>query len=698
MKNNLIDRAVRALFANIRLFSSHQNINQSHDPQRVASKSHSRRFLTGAALIAAFWSTPWAAPVVAADYNVGPGQTYATLEVLRSTSGIVWADGDTITLHGDDASLSTQFDFGDKSVTFKGFGNVTPGSVDYRAINTTGAVAVAAADGKTLRFTRFGNTASGFWGGVIEAGSADITLGAIGNTGTLFFDNNKAVSGGAIYGEIFGTTVELSGGTNSFLNNKATGQGGAIYVGENGTFIANDGDLTFQGNTAAGNPNAIYMRNDNGNRTLHLAAAAGKSVLLYDPVESNSTQQNLNIHINQTGADTTKPTQEYTGAVRFDKYQSKVYGNTTIHNGTMQLTNGAVYGAANNIGSFTLGAGATLLADAKTNGAQKNQISAGTITFDSGSTLAFDLTGADGVGQTTTNLVLDGTTVSVNPTAMNIDIDAFTGNGTSQTYNLVQATGITAANKTLDKTHGELISDTRAAGKLSLDVSGNVLQLTSTVGNGIVKWTGPDNGVWNATSENWAGQSGGSTDLTGETKFLHGDAVVFDHLAGTPRSVAIQATGVTIAKQGTNEGMQIASGDWTFTGGAITGGRIDFTGDGSVAFDTRTMNQRITVADGKAATVKALDGENAESRGRRHDAEHVAHLDRQRRFELGEFRRQKFAAQLDERPRRHGDRHAIHERRPYPFRVAVYGRQLHREHEPSRRYLYRRRYGRSRCQ
>ena len=62
-------------------------------------------------------------------------------------------------------------------------------------------------------------------------------------------------------------------------------------------------------------------------------AAAGKSVLLYDPVERDSAAPNLNIHINN---DTV-----HTGTVLFDQYQSKVYGNTTVHNGTMQLAYGA---------------------------------------------------------------------------------------------------------------------------------------------------------------------------------------------------------------------------------------------------------------------------------------------------------------------------------------------------------------------
>ena len=71
--------------------------------------------------------------------------------------------------------------------------------------------------------------------------------------------------------------------------------------------------------------------------------------------------------------------------------------------GTLQLANGAVYGGGATNPSFTLNSGATLLADAHSNGIRAN-----TIKLDSGSILEFDMAGAL-LNGATTNLVLDGT-------------------------------------------------------------------------------------------------------------------------------------------------------------------------------------------------------------------------------------------------------------------------------------------------
>ncbi len=50
--------------------------------------------------------------------------------------------------------------------------------------------------------------------------------------------------------------------------------------------------------------NAIYMNNFGHDDTLNLAAKDGKSVLLYDPVQSNSANGPLTIDINKLAAST----------------------------------------------------------------------------------------------------------------------------------------------------------------------------------------------------------------------------------------------------------------------------------------------------------------------------------------------------------------------------------------------------------
>ncbi|MGL6225614.1 MAG: PEP-CTERM sorting domain-containing protein [Thermoguttaceae bacterium] len=180
------------------------------------------------------------------------------------------------------------------------------------------------------------------------------------NGGENIFSGNSAGShGGAIYNP---EDIHILGGTNTFTGNSAGGLGGAIYMGAENALIAKDGDILFQGNkhrvgTANEEANAVYVNTSSstsGNR-LNLAATEGKSVLFYDPVESNSVYNTLAIDINNG--------EGYTGAILFDTYQSKVYGDTTVHNGTVELANGAVYGANGNV-SFTLGQNGSLVMDA----------------------------------------------------------------------------------------------------------------------------------------------------------------------------------------------------------------------------------------------------------------------------------------------------------------------------------------------
>ena len=391
-------------------------------------------------------------------------------------------------------------------------------------------------------------------GGAIYSNSVSIYAGT-----NVFTNNTARDSGGAIFGM---NDVTISGGTNTFTNNTASDRGGAIYVERDTTLIADGGDISFRGNThQGGTPNAIYMANFPNDKTLTLAAEAGQSILFYDPIESNSVWMNLIVSINEGAS--------YTGTVLFDTYQSKIYGNTTVYGGTMALTNGAIYGADTDNQSFTLNSGATLLTDAKS-----NKIQATDITLESGSILAFDLTGADGVSQTTTNLLLTGTTVTGTPNT--VDIHAFDGVGT---FNLATKSNGTFTVPTNLTTHGEDITTTRASGIAALqrDNGDQTLQLTSNVTNGVVFWTnGSANDTWNASSTNWNTRQ---IDTNTSHQFLHGDAVVFDggETSFSSFEVEIQDGGVTIAARYDTEdnyinpGMEIRNEEWTFTGGSISG-------------------------------------------------------------------------------------------------------------------------------
>ncbi len=583
----------------------------------------------------------WAAPLMMASaesYTVDPTQdvsatNFHTLADMQA-AGIVWEDGDTVTLRldGTDDSMQpdTPFDFGDKSVTVTGQGTITPASPapgTSRFAETIGPLAIHATDGATLTFDGFYN----FGASVINGDS--ITLGSAGGTGTLIFSSNVADSGdgGAIVGSDItfagGTTIftgnsadnyyggaicgygdfAITGGTASFLNNSGV-MGGAIFVTGNTTLFASDGDILFHGNTDSFGANAIFLWNDGDEKTLILAAAAGRSILLYDPVRSESLNENLTIDINSTDGGATSTG----GTILFDTHVSQVYGNTTVFGGTMQLANGAIYGAANTIGSFTLNADATLLSDTFHNGIQVD-----TVTLQAGTTLAFDMTGAVDTATAGVTRNLTFSTSTFVDAAANIDLRNFEGLTTGSTYELVYATGITHTDKTL-MVYGEALSGTREAAAFTLSTASDTLTLTA---NGITQqlahWTGQTDSVWNTATGNW--------DLTGldptaTDQFFHGDAVVFGATGyASGGTVTINADGVQIAALGANPGMEIQSGDWIFEGGEIVGGRIFITGADSLTFaglngsDTRTMNQRIHILAGTSSqfsdfTLQAADG------------------------------------------------------------------------------------------
>lgn len=132
--------------------------------------------------------------------------------------------------------------------------------------------------------------------------------------------------------------------------------------------------------------------------------------------------------------------------------------------------------------------------------------------------------------------------------------------------------------------------------------------------------TGTDgSGAWDTTTANWSGTSGTSASFT------NGDAVVFgigaDGVAtGTGYHVVIADGGVTIGAQdygsGTNPGMIIGSGSWTFSGGTLGGGSISITGTSALEFSSGTAggrryfyDQRIDIVDNADFTYLTSDNQ-----------------------------------------------------------------------------------------
>ena len=372
------------------------------------------------------------ATVSAATHTVGgDGADYATLEDLRTAPGVL-QNGDTIVLNGDDNSLTTSFTQG--NLTFKGSGTITPmptsqrnvsyfSTIDSDSLVFTGFHLVSGTGGvfnEGATITGGQNTFSdnaAYQGGAIH-GSTNIINGGTnsfsGNSATnsggaifggttinggtnLFSDNSADGAGGAIYnttnitggrntfsdnwarsggGAIAGNNITLSGGTNTFTGNTAYYEGGAIRVSEIGIFRATDGDFTFRGNRDAtdvsgngGRANALYF----SGTTLTLAAEAGQNIYFYDPVTTNANP-NRPIYINPLADDTGRVVFDGSDYTRELDRTSAVYGNTTVGNGMFGLKGNAIYGAANNVGTFTLNEWATLATDNTTNKIQASVI------------------------------------------------------------------------------------------------------------------------------------------------------------------------------------------------------------------------------------------------------------------------------------------------------------------------------------
>lgn len=370
----------------------------------------------------------------------------------------------------------------------------------------------------------------------------------------------------------------ISGGANRFIDNHADSNGGAIWASKGLTLAASDGDLIFRGNTQGTGggivPNAVYINTPYFNCNLAIAAAAGRRVQFYDPVEIDYFITNFSIDINNPG---TAGIAAPTGTVLFDGAQaggahSRMYGATTVYGGILQLANGAIYGAGSS-SSFTLNAGATLAVDAGRNNEPTpsgNEIRANAITLKTGSIIEADLAGAVAQGNVgaTTNLTLTGplaitssfTVNAVGPlkngtyTLVKDGITDFTGRFTGLIDNRL-ATGYS----NLNSRYGTVNYLTSTPGAIELDVAG------------AATWTGDAGDVWSETAENWS-LDGGST----EKVFKSYDSVIFNDtgITGTVRIEPANASAdMTIGDMTVGTNLH-----YSFTGASIVAKAVTETG------------------------------------------------------------------------------------------------------------------------
>ncbi|MGL6225360.1 MAG: autotransporter outer membrane beta-barrel domain-containing protein [Thermoguttaceae bacterium] len=566
------------------------------------------------------------------EYHIGRGQPgdYATLNALRlaiAEGTISFADGDILTLYKDDNSLINTntgpfYIPSDVGITIRSkddaFRIIQGGSVWSAGYIRQFFVLEEATSSITLdsglAMTIFKAQPD------IYAGKGGI--GIVGTGSAQFQDtmliNGYAVSGGALY--IDGGTATVT--DSSVTANNATQEGGAIDLGGGGTLNlkATSGRTTFFGDNVirdVENEKIAHVSiNFFGDATLNVQTESGGVV---DIQNEKMTVSNDEAHIGiiKTGAGIWRQggTSEFTnalGATHID-----------IREGTLELVNSVMdiyntrthnYDWVNTYGSFdiskgdfTLGGSATLLSTAR------NYISADEIIFDSGSTLAFNLTDAirEDAADPQRALTLTGTVIKPGSGTISVDLwNQLPNNGVYQlldvgTDNIIANTDFTYklfGNKISDLLMNERASEVHYS--ISADQQYLNVEIGADLNNYEMTWlggTGGRNNTWSMTAGNWTENSSGKD----YQYFFGGDAVVFDRSAGG--TVQIAHEGVQIGSVDENFGIMIKSGSWDFTGGDIRGGGISLAGesasDAVIRFDTRNISQILIVLEGKAGTL-----------------------------------------------------------------------------------------------
>ena len=474
---------------------------------------------------------------------------FNTLQDLQS-AGIIWDDGDTVTLHNDDTTLTAEFDI-DKNVTFQ-----TNGGVPH-LIGSAGTAAFLANTAPSAGTVTFGNglTLTGF------VPAVNINQMSV-STDTMTFNNNP------------GNAVIVDSGTftatdSMFSNNRTTSSfGGAIYMN------ASAADATVNLNATSGNSNSfsnntvfggdlssIWMTGSGGNTAIINITGTGDLFML-DPMHSDDST-GYNIAVMKTG----DGFWQLGGVSELNANANTV----TINGGSLDLApGGQIVMKQGQTNDFMLAAGTTLVSRGAS-GSQANLIDVGTtgsITLDTNSTLAFDLASAD---VTTDLLTLNGTMAGAAIGANNIRIMAIDAQS-GDVYHLAKSDQASSA-----ATSGHLFFGTSTADYVAvrsaasgdmmyrLDASdGQTLKLMAfgAGDNTTVTWTGATSDVWKSAGDaNWNGTVNGFTVDT----FLNGDNVVFDN-STLAKNITVDSAGVTVDTMTITDTANATN----FTGGAIT--------------------------------------------------------------------------------------------------------------------------------
>ncbi|WP_334319121.1 beta strand repeat-containing protein, partial [Termitidicoccus mucosus] len=608
-------------------------------------------------------------------FYIQSNDTYLGMQKIRFEDDATF-DGNRAVAQGGafstDDRVIIQFDSttGTVTLTNNRAGNGSGGAITSGEISFKGGLLTVTGN--------FGGTATTHAGGGLRAArllditgnyniSGNQTMGSGGgvsvgslliNGGGTLSGNIASVNGGAV-NAAGNSTFEIGGGA-ELSGNTVGGLGGAIYVGGTSrlTLNASAGDIVFSGNKQAatidsaavstggtlaatgGTNNAVYFASS---ATLVLNTGSGMAVRFDDPIESAS---GATVMVTKSGA----------GTVIFSDHHSNINATTTIEQGEIRLSRGAIYGAANDQGSFVLKTGATL--------AGNGTVQAGAIEIESGARLVARDSGRLEMASSATpviggSLSLGGSGTIAVGAASNllhaslidvgadepagartlaiandlslengaaIRLDLYAGNisdklaalsdlamegrasiniGLVETgsFNLVswETGGLTTAQ--LDLSFGSGTGQTaRNDVQLGVDATAKTLYLTNIVSSLDMAWTGSaGDGIWQSSaleSANWSNGGAGNE----ERYFRNGDLVSFGGAASG--TITVAGPGVVVS------GMTIeGTADYEFRGtGGITGNTTGV--EGSLITATGKLTKK-----GTGKLVLANTGANSFSGG-----------------------------------------------------------------------------------
>lgn len=426
-------------------------------------------------------------------------------------------------------------------------------------INQTGGLVTVESGGNGIRIGHWANGSTPGSVYNLSGGTLDAT-GLSGNTGdaqlvSIGWDGlgSMSVGGGASTATLKAMGIQLDknrSGTGSMATNLTVGTNGVVEVGSRGILAQGSNDsVILNGGTVRSTASSTWNATFNASAASVFDGAAGTTTTVSGPLTgAGNIQQTGSGVFSYTGASTAYTGSLNVGAAGTLTGTGTIAGNVTI-DGTLAAGATAAVGS---IGTLVFGDAGAATTTTTVNGG-----------------IVMDLNGASVSTGNDKFTVNDHLTFGASSILNPVIYGGAAANGS--TYNLFSYTGTLTGAPVLDAAFSNsyrqnFAIDTTTAGQVNLTVTGSAANLV---------WTGGAGNAWNVNgASNW--DNAGASD-----KFYQTDSVSFTDAGDA--STPITVTGTVNAPVMTVNSTK----DYTFTGGAITGGgQFTKSGTGSVTMLT----------------------------------------------------------------------------------------------------------------